>query len=292
MMTHISSPLVGVEWLREHLKDSDVRVVDTRFTLGKPDAGRAAFESGHIPGAAFVDLERDLSLPVREDRVGGRHPLPSPAQLAEVLKRLGIMNRTHVVAYDDPSTGSAFYAPHFWWILRYLGHDPALVSVLDGGLPAWVRAGGALEQGRTSAQRTGVYEPQPQAWMVVDAAYVEQRGRGAALIDSRAPERFRGDTEPLDWKAGHIPGATNRNWSEGVRPDGTWKSVDEQRDRFGAIAEQSDEVIVYCGSGVSAGGNLLALELAGVPSEKVRLYAGSWSDWISSGSSRDVATGD
>jgi thiosulfate/3-mercaptopyruvate sulfurtransferase len=292
MITMNSSPLAGVEWLREHLQDPDVRVVDTRFTLGKPEAGRAAFESGHVPGAVFVDLERDLSLPVRQDRVGGRHPLPSPAHLAEVLSRLGITNRTHVVAYDDPSTGSAFYAPHFWWILRYLGHDPALVSVLDGGLPAWVRAGGALEQGRAPVQTSVGYEPSPQTWMVVDASYVEQREHGAVLIDSRAPERFRGETEPLDWKAGHIPGAVNRNWADGVRPDGSWKPGEEQRGRFGEIAEKSDEVIVYCGSGVSAGGNLLALELAGVPSEKIRLYAGSWSDWISGESGRDVATGD
>jgi thiosulfate/3-mercaptopyruvate sulfurtransferase len=295
-MTSNSSPLVSAGWLREHLHDPHVRLVDTRFTLGKPEAGRAAFESGHIPGAIFVDLEKDLSLPVRGDRVGGRHPLPSPEQLAGVLTRLGITNQTHVVAYDDPSTGAAFYAPHFWWMLRYLGHDDMLVSVLDGGLPAWTRDGGALEQGAASTapeeNTAASYQPSPRPEMLADADYVENRPDSTAVIDSRAPERFRGETEPLDWKAGHIPGAVNRNWADGINKDGTWKSCEEQLDRLGGIARAVEEVVLYCGSGVSACGNLLALELAGIPGNKVRLYAGSWSDWISGENARPVATGD
>lgn len=267
----MTTPLVEAAWLLEHCNDSDVRVVDTRFTLGKPDLGRAVFDAGHIPGAVFVDLERDLSAPVRPDRVGGRHPIPAAEHLEAVFARLGISNQHHVVAYDDPSTGAAFYAPHFWWLLRYLGHDK--VSVLNGGLPAWLAAGGSLEtEQRVYPQASFQARLRPE--MIVDANAVQARSASAVLLDSRAPERYRGDVEPLDWKAGHIPGAINVNWAEGVR-DGFWKDAEEQKTRF----PKTDELIVYCGSGVSAAGNLLALELAGVTHAK--LYPGSWSDWIS-----------
>jgi thiosulfate/3-mercaptopyruvate sulfurtransferase len=260
--------------------------VDARFTLGKPEAGHAAYDAGHIPGAVFIDLEKDLSAPVRADRVGGRHPMPSTEQFEEVLSRLGISNGDHVVAYDDPSTGSGFYAAHLWWILRYLGHDE--VSVLNGGLPAWIASGGSVST-ETPSPAPATFVANPRAEMLVDAAYVQNRPANSVLVDSRAPERFRGDVEPLDWKAGHIPGALNHNWADGLAADRTWKSPEEQRGRFAELSGGgNNEVIVYCGSGVSAGGNLLALELAGVPN--VKLYAGSWSDWISE-DSRPVATG-
>lgn len=265
--------LVSPSWLLEHSSDENLRVVDTRFTLGKPEAGAAAYQAGHIPGAVFADLERDLSAPVRPDRVGGRHPMPAVADLERVLSALGISNDHHVVAYDDPSTGAGFYAAHFWWLLRYLGHDR--VSVLDGGLPAWVGAGGALDT--VAPQYSAKFTAAPRAEMVVDAAHVAARPSGAVLIDSRAPERYRGDVEPLDWKAGHIPGALNRNWADGVR-EGNYLGAEAQRARFADVAG-ADEIVVYCGSGVSACGNLLALELAGITG--VKLYAGSWSDWIS-----------
>jgi thiosulfate/3-mercaptopyruvate sulfurtransferase len=158
------------------------------------------------------------------------------------------------------------------------------VSVLDGGLPAWLAAGGPLE---TEERRTAAdFKAHPAPAMVVDAAYVQARSASTTLIDSRAPDRFRGDTEPLDWKAGHIPGAINRNWADSLR-EGHWKTPDEQRERFEQL-QAADEIIVYCGSGVSAAGNLLALELAGFSNAK--LYAGSWSDWISD-DARPVATG-
>lgn len=267
----MTTPLVEAAWLLEHCNDSDVRVVDTRFTLGKPGLGFAAFEAGHIPGAVFVDLERDLSAPVHPDRVGGRHPIPAVEHLESVFARLGISNQHHVVAYDDPSTGAGFYAPHLWWLLRYLGHDK--VSVLNGGLPAWLAAGGSLEtEQRVYPQASFQARLRPE--MIVDANAVQARSASSVLVDSRAPERYRGDVEPLDWKAGHIPGAINANWAEGLR-DGFWKSTEEQKLRF----PETGELIVYCGSGVSAAGNLLALELAGVTHAK--LYPGSWSDWIS-----------
>ncbi len=279
----MTTPLVDSNWLLAHYGDANIRVVDARFILTKPEAGRAAFEGGHIPGAVFVDLEHDLSAGVRADRVGGRHPLPSVAQLEALFSRLGISNEHHVVAYDDPGTGGGFYAPHLWWMLRYMGHDK--VSVLDGGFPAWVASGGAIETDARSYE-AAVFHARPRPEMLVDADYVQGRRAGAVLVDSRAGERFRGEVEPLDWKAGHIPGAINRNWAEGMQ-DGRWKAAEAQAERFESV-RNGGEVIVYCGSGVSAAGNLIALEIAGVHGAK--LYAGSWSDWISD-DSRPVATG-
>ncbi len=250
-----------------------VRFLDTRFKLGDPNFGRNAYAAGHIPGAVFVDLETDLHAPVRPDRVGGRHPMPSPEHIAAVLSHLGLQNTDHIVAYDD-SGALGFYAPHLWWLLRYFGHDN--VSVLDGGLPAWVAAGGAPETD-TPVYTASRFAVAPRPEMVVDAQYVVERPTGVALVDSRAGERFRGETEPLDWKAGHIPGALNKNWAEGMAA-GVWKSAEDQAARF-ADVRSADEIVVYCGSGVSAGGNMLALELAGITGAK--LYAGSWSDWVS-----------
>lgn len=277
----MATPLVSVAWLREHQNDPDLRIVDTRFVLGKPDAGRAAFDSGHIPTAVFADLERDLCAVPQPDRQGGRHPLPTIPQLETSLSQIGISNDHHVIAYDDPSMGTGFYAAHLWWLLRYLGHDR--VSVLDGGLPAWIAEGGTLD---TEEHRTpGRFQARPQPAMMVDANYVQSRTPSSTLVDSRAPERFRGEVEPLDWKAGHIPGAINRNWADGLR-DGHWKPAEEQQARFSEI-QNAEEIIVYCGSGVSACGNLLALELAGI--ETAKRYPGSWSDWISD-NTRPIAT--
>ncbi len=271
----MSTPLVSAAWLLEHHLDPNVRVVDTRFVLGKPDAGREAFASGHIPGAVFVDLERDLSDHPAPDRRGGRHPLPAVAALEKSLSTLGISNEQYVVAYD----GGGFYAAHFWWMLRYLGHDK--VSVLDGGLPAWT---GPLE---TAARHyAGDFRAEPRTEMLVDAAYVQNREDTTVLLDSRAPERFRGDVEPLDWKAGHIPGAVNKDWANGLE-NGFYKPRGAQLERFKEV-KGAAEVIVYCGSGVSAGANMLALELAGIHGAK--LYAGSWSDWASD-DARPIATG-
>ena len=269
------TPLVNAAWLLQHHADPNVRVVDTRFVLGKPDAGREAFAAGHIAGAVFADLERDLSSHPEPSRRGGRHPLPAIAKLEESLSKLGISKEQHVVAYD----GGGFFAAHFWWMLRYLGHDQ--VSVLDGGLPAWT---GPLDTVVT--QYSGNFHAKPRTEMLVDAPYVRNRGSGSVLIDSRAPERFRGDVEPLDWKAGHIPGAINKDWASGLE-NGFYKTREAQLERFNDV-RNAPEVIVYCGSGVSAGANMLSLELAGIQGAK--LYAGSWSDWASD-DARPIATG-
>ena len=267
-----TAPLVNASWLLENI--AKVRIVDTRFALGKPNAGREEFSEAHIPTAVFADLERDLSAPPQADRRGGRHPLPAIERLEATLSALGISNTDQVIVYDDPCAGSGYHAAHFWWILRYLGHDA--VSVLDGGFAAWQAAGGATESG-PPLPNPGSFQAKPRPEMLVDAAYVQNRGTATVLVDSRAPERFRGEFEPLDWKAGHIPGAVNMDWSQGLS-EGHFLTPEAQQERFKGI-QNAAELIVYCGSGVSAGANMLALELAGISGAK--LYAGSWSDWIS-----------
>ena len=271
------NPLISAAWLLEHHLEDNVRVVDARFLLGQPDAGRDAYAAGHIPGAVFLDLERDLSGPKRSDGRGGRHPLPDPNLLALRLSELGIGNEQTVIAYDDPSSGQGFYAAHVWWLLRYLGHDR--IAVLDGGLPAWIAVGGGLEAGESiDAKTRASFSPQVRPEMLVNAEAVKARGSTAVLIDSRAAPRYRGEVEPIDVKAGHIPGAINLDWSAGLGSDGKFKASSDQAQRFSAMGN-AEEILVYCGSGVSACGNLLALELAGIAGAK--LYAGSWSDWIS-----------
>lgn len=277
--------LVSASWLLSKLDDPNVLVIDTRFTLGNPQAGLRAYHLGHIPGANFLDLERDLSAPVHPNRVGGRHPLPAVELLAATLSQIGISNRHHVIAYDDPSTGAAFCATHLWWMLRYLGHDA--ISVLDGGLPAWLAAGGSLTT-EIPTRVPATFIAKPRAEMLVDANYVQNRAQNTLLIDSRAPERFRGDVEPLDWKAGHIPGAINLNWASAME-QGHWKSPEAQQSRISDPIKGNAEIVFYCGSGISATANLFALELAGVKGAK--LYAGSWSDWISD-PLHDIATGE
>lgn len=274
------SPLVPAAWLLERLGSPDLVVADCRFTLGQPDAGRGKYRAGHVPGAVYLDLEHDLSAPA--GRAGGRHPLPEPAALAGTFGAAGIGDGSTVVAYDD--AGGA-YAARLWWLLRWLGHDA--VAVLDGGFPAWTEAGGPV----TTEEPRPVpasFTPRPRPKMLASAADVRARPAGTLLIDSRAPARFRGEVEPIDPVAGHIPGAINLDWAAGVAPDGRFRPPAEQAERL-AVVREPDRTVVYCGSGVTAAANLLALELAGKPG--ARLYAGSWSDWIAD-PTNPVSTGD
>jgi len=265
--------LVDVPWLSRHLDDPSVVIVDCRFELAKPEAGRAAYGEAHVPGAAYLDLERDLSGPAQVH--GGRHPLPDRDAFCRTLGALGIDGTVTVVAYDAPMAGVT-PAARLWWMLRYLGHDP--VYVLDGGWPAWVAA---RERVSREAPRRGPrrFVPHPRPELAVDVEGVRRivAEGGARLVDSRAPERYRGDVEPLDPVAGHVPGAVNLPWNGILDPQGRLKPRAALAERFGGTG--GGAAVVYCGSGVTACVNLLAMDEAGLAG--ARLYLGSWSDWCS-----------
>lgn len=274
--------IVSLKWLLARLYEPDIVIADCRFQLGKPDAGREAYMESRIPGAVYLDLEKDLSAPIGEH--GGRHPLPDVDTLAKRLSRAGIGNETRVVVYDDQ--GGAM-ASRLWWLLRYLGHET--VYVLDEGFSAWQRAGFPVSSDEKVVVPGG-FTPRVQPELVVDVAEVKAKlhADGTVLIDSREGPRYRGEVEPIDKTAGHVPGAINRFWAEGRRADGSWKSPEEQAERF-ADLPRDKEIIVYCGSGVTACPNVLALQEAGFGN--VKLYAGSWSDWITY-SENPIATGE
>jgi thiosulfate/3-mercaptopyruvate sulfurtransferase len=260
--------------LMGHLDDPRWLVVDCRFDLADPASGEAAWREAHIPGAAYLHLERDLSGPV--SAATGRHPLPAPQAFAATLGRLGLAAATQVVAYD---AGPGFFAARLWWMLRWMGHDAA--AVLDGGLAAWVASGGALD--RSGRARAGVaFEPRLRPELALDAAAVQRElASGAlALVDARAAERFAGRVEPIDPVAGHVPGALNHPCTGNVGADGRFLPPDELARRWTATlgGRRGAEVACMCGSGVTACHNLLALEVAGVAG--ARLYPGSWSEWI------------
>lgn len=283
-------PLISARELMDRLDDPAVRIVDVRFDLADPAAGRMRFRDGHLPGAVYLHIDEDLSGPLREDGIGGRHPLPDPERLAATLGRLGIGDDHLVVAYDD--AGGAF-AGRLWWLLHWIGR-PA-VRVLDGGVAGWIAAGGALASTPVAstpgeAPRSAASTASVDGAMVVTADEVRTLAArpDAVVIDARAAERYRGDTEPLDPKAGHVPGAVNRPYAGNLRPDGTFLAPDRLRERF-ALREGVENVVVYCGSGVTAVHDALAMVVAGLPMP--RLYAGSWSDW-SNREGFPVATGE
>jgi thiosulfate/3-mercaptopyruvate sulfurtransferase len=276
MVTDRAAPLRSASWLLAHATDPGLVLLDCRFLLAQPAAGEEAYRAGHLPGAVYAHLERDLSGPKRPGGEGGRHPLPDPQVLAAWLGSVGVSSDSTVLAYDDPSGGHGFYAARAWWLLRWLGHTQ--VYVLDGGLPAYLQAGGELSR-ETPTPVPAMFTPQVQADWVADASEVQARGPDALLIDSRAAARYRGETELVDPRAGHVPGAVNRDWAASQDETGHWPSGPEQEDRLGLDGRPA---IVYCGSGVSAAANLLALAVAGrPPGPRTRLYAGSWSDWVS-----------
>ncbi|MCJ7839507.1 sulfurtransferase [Lederbergia sp. NSJ-179] len=261
----------SVQWLFERLDSTFLRVIDCRFSLKDSSYGIKAFQENHIPGAVFFDLEQDLSGPVQTH--GGRHPLPDLQVLIGKLENNGIGNDEIVVIYDD---GEGCFAARCWWLLTYLGHEH--VFILDGGLAAWKDHRYPLTREATNKKKA-VFIPSIKTDMLASYEEVKQRSqdRKAILIDSRAKERYLGLVEPLDRIAGHIPNALHYDWTDGLE-QGHWKSVESQKHRFSKL-NADDEVIVYCGSGVSATPNVLTLLESGF--EKVKLYAGSYSDWIS-----------
>ncbi|MCW5653714.1 sulfurtransferase [Hydrogenophaga sp.] len=270
--------LISAAELRQ-LMDSGrpLSVLDCSFDLMNADAGQAQFEAEHIPGSLYVHLDRHLSDKTGADRAsGGRHPLPSRETFARRLGDLGVSNDAQVVVLDRQG---ANYCGRLWWMLKWSGHEA--VAVLDGGLPAWKAAGGAIAQGPASAPATTRFELRPPlAHTASTQDILDTLGRpGLTLIDARAPARFRGETEPLDPVAGHIPGALNRPFGLNVTPDGRFRPVDELRAEFHRLLAGRDpaSVVHHCGSGVSAIPNLIAMELAGLG--RARLYPGSWSEW-------------
>jgi thiosulfate/3-mercaptopyruvate sulfurtransferase len=269
------SNVVEVEWLARHLDDPLVAIVDCRFELTDRDAGRAAYARAHIPGAVHLDLERDLSGP--KGPHGGRHPLPPLEDFSRTLAALGVDEGMTVVAYDVPQTG---VAPRLWWLLRYLGYDRG--RVLNGGWPAWLAASLPVSRdaplGRRAPRQPKAARPRPDVTATVeDVRRFIGRG-GARLVDSRAAERYRGEVEPFDPVAGHIPGAVNLPWNEILDEAGRFKPRTALAEHFRDLP-RGGEIVVYCGSGVTACANLLAMEEAGL--RGARLYPGSWSDWCS-----------
>ncbi|GAX90276.1 sulfurtransferase [Effusibacillus lacus] len=269
--------IVSPEWVYEHLQNLKVRIVDCRFVLGQPTAGREAYLVDHIPGAFHMDLEKDMSGPKQQH--GGRHPLPDVGEFSRKLGEIGVDESVTVMAYDDQ--GGAM-ASRFWWMLKYLGHSN--VFVMDGGYSHWKEKGFPVTSEVPSATATAagsrIFTPRVQEHMLVTKNDVKARlgKEGTILIDSREGMRFKGIEEPIDPVAGHIPGALNYFWKDGLNQQGSWKSPEELKQRFSEV-DPSQEVVVYCGSGVTACPNFLALKEAGY--NNVKLYAGSWSDWIS-----------
>ena len=283
----IHDTLISAAALREQL-DCGARwvLLDASFDLADPAAGERAYLDAHLPGALYVHLDRDLC----SEKTGrnGRHPLPVRSAFAATAARLGITPGMQVIVYDRQG---AMFAARAWWMLRWLGHAP--VAVLDGGLAAWQAAGGAVERGAVQPQPQPAYpfsdSPSPLT-RTVDVATLQCQLDQVVLIDARAPERYRGEVEPLDAQAGHIPGALNRPFKDNLAADGCFKPAALLRAELQAVIgpQPGREVVHQCGSGVTACHNLLAAAVAGL--DVAALYAGSWSEW-SSDPTRPVARG-
>ena len=278
--------LISAAQLDVRRRQPDCVIFDCRFNLMAPDQGREQYAEGHVPGAHYANLDNDLSSPPYPG--SGRHPLPDPAALCAWLGARGVTPATQVVACD--AQGGAI-AARLWWLLRWLGHWQA--AVLDGGLAAWRRAGLPEDALLPEPPGTGAYPGQPDDGLLVSA---EALGESLAadtitLLDARSAERFRGEAEPIDPVAGHVPGAGNHPFTEDLDTDGLFKPAVTLRERFERDIAPRDvaDTVCMCGSGVTACHTLLAMECAGL--HGARLYAGSWSEWIAN-PSRPIARGD
>jgi thiosulfate/3-mercaptopyruvate sulfurtransferase len=265
-------PLVSTEWVAARVGAPGLRIADVRWYLDPAKKGREQYLAGHLPGAVFLDVDADLSAPggARGGALG-RHPWPPPEQVGRVMGRAGIGEGTAVVAYDDQ--GGAI-AARLWFLLRTHGHAEA--AVLDGGITKWKAEGRPLATDVPEVAPAR-FEPRFDAARVLTKAQLAASGQ-ALILDARAPERYRGDAEPIDPRAGHIPGARNAPFSGNLGAGSTFLPPQELRRRYAELGAESREPIVYCGSGITACHDLLALELAGL---RGRLYAGSWSEWSS-----------
>jgi len=267
----VHTTIVSTEALQDNLRSW--RVFDCRHDLMRPELGQQQYREGHIPGAAFAHLDQDLSA-AREGRTG-RHPLPYPGAFLAWLGQQGLRREDQVVCYD---AGGGVTASRLWWMLRWVGHDA--VAVLDGGLAKWKAEGRPIS---TDVPRPGhaSYPLMLRPERVVGVGAIERDADKLLLLDARSPVRFRGEQEPIDPVAGHIPGAKNRFCNENLTGEGVFKDARTLRSEFEALlgSRSPGDVVNYCGSGVAACHNVLAMEIAGLPGS--RLYPGSWSDWIS-----------
>jgi len=280
----VHSKLITTAELAAHLDDPSFVIVDVRHDLSQPDTwGETQYRAGHIPGARFAHMDRDLSGP--KTGRNGRHPLPSPEKAAAFFGSLGIDAGKQVVAYDS---GGAMYAPRLWWMLRWLGHDA--VAVLDGGIGKWMREGRPTSTEFPSVRPASFAIRHVGPTVSASDVLASLADHSLTLVDARGAERFRGDVEPVDPVAGHIPGSVNRPYTENVLPDGTFKKPEALRADFAAVigATPPSAIVNTCGSGVSACHNLLAMELAGITG--TQLYPGSWSEW-SADPTRPIARG-
>jgi len=276
--------IVDAKWLRAHRNDRDVTVIDVRWSM-QPPTGRERYGSGHIEGAHYLDLDSQLSRPVEEGP--GRHPLPTPEALAEALASVGIDRQMTVVCYDD--RGGAI-AARLWWLLRFYG-APVEAVILDGGVQAWTGLGEALSTTVPEVKRVAPMSLAAREWMVIDRAGVQEALKsGAVVLDARGRNRYRGEIEPIDPRAGHIPGSLNAPYADNLRAShGPLLPLEDLRERYEALGALGDrDVICSCGSGVTACHDIWALNLLGRTNTK--LYEGSWSDW-SSDDSLPAATG-
>ena len=274
----VFSTLISVEEVFPHLSDPNWAMIDCRFSLENPRRGRQDYLAAHLPGAVYASLDEDLSAPVVPGQTG-RHPLPSMEKLTQLFSGWGIDSEVQVVAYDDYPNMGLSTAPRLWWMLRWLGHER--VAVLDGGWFRWVSQGFPLQAGIVTRPRRQ-FVPSVQPQLLADSDWVEKirLDQNARLFDSRSADRYRGENETLDPVAGHIPGAINAPYSENVGAEGLFLPPESLRERFAPLIGETpaNQVVFYCGSGVTAANNVLAFAHAGLGD--ARLYAGSWSEWI------------
>ncbi len=271
-----AGPLVSCKWLSEHLNDDSLIIVDCRYSLKDKGFGKSEYGNGHIPGAYFLDMEKELTGNVGKH--GGRHPLPDIVSFQESMNRIGLENGKTVIAYDGDGSG----ASRLWWMLNYFGHNSA--KILDGGFQEWIDSGLPVTV-EIPPERAGNFKARITGHILVSREDLDKLPHGSKIIDVRDRERYLGITEPIDRIAGHIPGAINIPYKDIIDKPGKFRRREELEKLF---SESGDEPVVYCGSGITSCVNFVALESIG---KHPKLYAGSWSDWISYEDS-EIATGE
>ncbi len=265
-MALIEKTIVETEWLAKHIDDGNVIIADCRYNLMDSSEGKMKYQEGHIPNAYFVDMEEDLTGEKKEH--GGRHPIPEARDFSRKMSKIGVEKGKTVVAYDEDLSGSS----RLWWLLNYFGHED--VYVLNGGIKKWIGENLPVST-ESTPERNSTFEAVPNKELLFDVGSVKNGIRTQVIVDSRAPERYAGKVEPIDFKAGHIPGAVNIFYKDAMSPEGRIKDPRELKKLYGSTGNSP---VIYCGSGITSCVNVLSLAVIGI---KAKLYSGSWSDWIS-----------